>query len=170
MPRDSRQPFDVREIIARLVDGGATPDGHPYLVLEHVDGRATVGRPHIADALVAHPLVELLERRPRHVPRRAQGPVGVVGHELRRSEHRHQPVALELVGVVPEDYREEFQRRLAALRDAAPTVGFKDMRKVIEQELGVSLFHRHARGLILTEQGDLVIKLLASRGMFSVED
>jgi predicted unusual protein kinase regulating ubiquinone biosynthesis (AarF/ABC1/UbiB family) len=40
------------------------------------------------------------------------------------------------VGVVPEDYREEFQRRLAALRDAAPTVGFKDMRKVIEQELG----------------------------------
>src|SRR6195256_5388347 len=40
------------------------------------------------------------------------------------------------VGVVPEDYREEFQRRLAALRDAAPTVGFKDMRKVIEQDLG----------------------------------
>jgi predicted unusual protein kinase regulating ubiquinone biosynthesis (AarF/ABC1/UbiB family) len=40
------------------------------------------------------------------------------------------------VGVVPEDYREEFQRRLAALRDAAPTVAFKDMRKVIEQELG----------------------------------
>src|ERR1700704_5437922 len=40
------------------------------------------------------------------------------------------------VGVVPEDYREEFQRRLAALRDAAPTVSFKDMRKVIEEELG----------------------------------
>jgi predicted unusual protein kinase regulating ubiquinone biosynthesis (AarF/ABC1/UbiB family) len=43
------------------------------------------------------------------------------------------------VGVVPEDYREEFQRRLAALRDAAPTVGFKDMRKVIEQELDARL-------------------------------
>jgi predicted unusual protein kinase regulating ubiquinone biosynthesis (AarF/ABC1/UbiB family) len=40
------------------------------------------------------------------------------------------------VGVVPEDYREEFQRRLAALRDAAPTVSFKEMRKVIEEELG----------------------------------
>ncbi len=40
------------------------------------------------------------------------------------------------VGVVPEEYREEFQRKLAALRDAAPTVTFKDMRKVIEQELG----------------------------------
>jgi predicted unusual protein kinase regulating ubiquinone biosynthesis (AarF/ABC1/UbiB family) len=39
------------------------------------------------------------------------------------------------VGLVPEDYREEFQRKLAALRDAAPTVTFKDMRKVIEQEL-----------------------------------
>ncbi len=39
------------------------------------------------------------------------------------------------VGVVPEDYREEFQRRLGALRDAAPTVTFKDMRKVIEAEL-----------------------------------
>jgi predicted unusual protein kinase regulating ubiquinone biosynthesis (AarF/ABC1/UbiB family) len=39
------------------------------------------------------------------------------------------------VGVVPESYREEFQRKLGALRDAAPTVSFKDMRKVIEQEL-----------------------------------
>ncbi|MBV9472048.1 MAG: AarF/ABC1/UbiB kinase family protein [Solirubrobacterales bacterium] len=39
------------------------------------------------------------------------------------------------VGVVPEQYRAEFQRRLATLRDAAPTVTFKDMRKVIEDEL-----------------------------------
>src|SRR5436305_2463784 len=39
------------------------------------------------------------------------------------------------VGLVPEEYREEFQRKLGALRDAAPTVTFKDMRKVIEQEL-----------------------------------
>ena len=39
------------------------------------------------------------------------------------------------VGLVPEEYREEFQRKLAALRDAAPTVTFKDMRKVIEEEL-----------------------------------
>jgi len=39
------------------------------------------------------------------------------------------------VGVVPEEYREEFQRRLGALRDAAPTVTFKDMRKVIEHQL-----------------------------------
>jgi predicted unusual protein kinase regulating ubiquinone biosynthesis (AarF/ABC1/UbiB family) len=39
------------------------------------------------------------------------------------------------VGLVPEEYREEFQRKLAALRDAAPTVSFKDMRKVVEDEL-----------------------------------
>src|SRR5712692_10191126 len=28
----------------------------------------------------------------------------------------------------------------------------------LEQELSVSLFHRHARGLILTEQGDLLLR------------
>ena len=39
------------------------------------------------------------------------------------------------VGLVPEEYREEFQRKLAELRDAAPKVRFKDMRKVIEEEL-----------------------------------
>ncbi len=39
------------------------------------------------------------------------------------------------VGLVPEEHREEFQRKLGALRDAAPTVTFKDMRKVIEDEL-----------------------------------
>jgi predicted unusual protein kinase regulating ubiquinone biosynthesis (AarF/ABC1/UbiB family) len=43
------------------------------------------------------------------------------------------------VGLVPEDYREEFQSRLAALRDAAPTVTFKQMRRVIEDELGERL-------------------------------
>src|ERR1700727_3420652 len=43
------------------------------------------------------------------------------------------------VGMVPEEYREEFQHKLAALRDAAPTVTFKDMRQVIEEELGERL-------------------------------
>jgi predicted unusual protein kinase regulating ubiquinone biosynthesis (AarF/ABC1/UbiB family) len=43
------------------------------------------------------------------------------------------------VGVVPEEYREEFQHKLAALRDAAPTVTFKQMRTVIEDELGEPL-------------------------------
>jgi predicted unusual protein kinase regulating ubiquinone biosynthesis (AarF/ABC1/UbiB family) len=38
------------------------------------------------------------------------------------------------VGLVPEEFREEFQEKLAALRDAAPKVSFAQMRKVIEQE------------------------------------
>jgi predicted unusual protein kinase regulating ubiquinone biosynthesis (AarF/ABC1/UbiB family) len=43
------------------------------------------------------------------------------------------------VGLVPPDYRDEFQRKLAALRDAAPTVTFRDMRKVIEGELDATI-------------------------------
>jgi predicted unusual protein kinase regulating ubiquinone biosynthesis (AarF/ABC1/UbiB family) len=43
------------------------------------------------------------------------------------------------VGMVPEEYREEFQRKLGELRDMAPTVSFKDMRGVIEDELGERL-------------------------------
>jgi predicted unusual protein kinase regulating ubiquinone biosynthesis (AarF/ABC1/UbiB family) len=39
------------------------------------------------------------------------------------------------VGLVPEPYREEFQRKLGRLRDAAPKVRFEDMRKVIEADL-----------------------------------
>ena len=39
------------------------------------------------------------------------------------------------VGLVPEEYREEFQKKLGALRDAAPTVTFKQMGKVIEEEI-----------------------------------
>ena len=43
------------------------------------------------------------------------------------------------VGLVPEQYREEFQHELAKLRDAAPTVSFKQMRKVIEEDLEESI-------------------------------
>ena len=43
------------------------------------------------------------------------------------------------VGLVPEEYREEFQRKLGELRDAAPKVRFNDMRKVVESELGEKL-------------------------------
>ena len=38
------------------------------------------------------------------------------------------------VGLVPEEYREEFQRKLAELRDSAPKVSFGEMRRVIESE------------------------------------
>src|SRR6478672_13155613 len=40
------------------------------------------------------------------------------------------------VGLVAEEHRDEFQRELAKLRDAAPTVSFKQMRRVIEEDLG----------------------------------
>jgi len=40
------------------------------------------------------------------------------------------------VGLVPEEHREEFQVKLAELRDAAPKVSFKDMKKVIESQYG----------------------------------
>jgi predicted unusual protein kinase regulating ubiquinone biosynthesis (AarF/ABC1/UbiB family) len=43
------------------------------------------------------------------------------------------------VGLVPEEHREEFQRELAKLRDAAPTVSFKQMKKVIEEDLEAKL-------------------------------
>ena len=39
-------------------------------------------------------------------------------------------------GIFPEEIREDFQKALAELRDAAPTVSFEKMRKVIEQDLG----------------------------------
>jgi predicted unusual protein kinase regulating ubiquinone biosynthesis (AarF/ABC1/UbiB family) len=39
------------------------------------------------------------------------------------------------MGLVAEEHREEFQLELAKLRDAAPTVSFKQMRHVIEDEL-----------------------------------
>src|SRR6201993_2102819 len=39
------------------------------------------------------------------------------------------------VGLVAEEHREEFQRELAKLRDAAPTVSFRQMRRVIEDDL-----------------------------------
>jgi predicted unusual protein kinase regulating ubiquinone biosynthesis (AarF/ABC1/UbiB family) len=43
------------------------------------------------------------------------------------------------VGLVPEEFREEFQAKLAELRDAAPKVAFKDMKKVIESEYGARI-------------------------------
>ena len=39
------------------------------------------------------------------------------------------------MGIVPEEHREEFQLELAKLRDAAPTVSFKQMKRVIEEDL-----------------------------------
>jgi predicted unusual protein kinase regulating ubiquinone biosynthesis (AarF/ABC1/UbiB family) len=45
---------------------------------------------------------------------------------------------IDLEGLPP-DARDRFQAKLASLRDSAPRVSFKDMRKVIEDELGERL-------------------------------
>ncbi len=43
------------------------------------------------------------------------------------------------VGMVPEEFREEFQAKLAKLQAAAEPRPFKDMKKVVEQDLGAKL-------------------------------
>jgi predicted unusual protein kinase regulating ubiquinone biosynthesis (AarF/ABC1/UbiB family) len=43
------------------------------------------------------------------------------------------------VGLVPEEFRDEFQQELGKLRDAAPTVSLAEMQKVIERDLGERL-------------------------------
>src|SRR5689334_19721551 len=39
------------------------------------------------------------------------------------------------LGIVPPEHRERFQAKLATLRDAAPTVSFEEMRRVLEGDL-----------------------------------
>ncbi len=77
-----------------------------------------------------------LERR--HIEA-AEQIVDALGHMKGAAMKLGQVMSFLDVGLVPEEYREEFQRKLGKLRDAAPTVSFKDMRKVIEQELGERL-------------------------------
>jgi predicted unusual protein kinase regulating ubiquinone biosynthesis (AarF/ABC1/UbiB family) len=73
-----------------------------------------------------------LERR--HIEA-AEQIVEALGHMKGAAMKLGQVMSFLDVGLVPEEYREEFQRKLGKLRDAAPTVKFKDMRKVIEEEL-----------------------------------
>jgi predicted unusual protein kinase regulating ubiquinone biosynthesis (AarF/ABC1/UbiB family) len=77
-----------------------------------------------------------LERR--HVEAMEQI-VDALGHMKGAAMKLGQVLSFLDVGVVPDEYREEFQHKLGRLRDAAPTVTFKQMRKVIEQELGEKL-------------------------------
>jgi predicted unusual protein kinase regulating ubiquinone biosynthesis (AarF/ABC1/UbiB family) len=73
-----------------------------------------------------------LERR--HIEA-AEQIVDALGHMKGAAMKLGQVMSFLDVGLVPEEYREEFQRKLGKLRDAAPTVTFKEMRKVIEEEL-----------------------------------
>jgi predicted unusual protein kinase regulating ubiquinone biosynthesis (AarF/ABC1/UbiB family) len=73
-----------------------------------------------------------LERR--HIEA-AEQIVDALGHMKGAAMKLGQVMSFLDVGLVPEEYRDEFQRKLGKLRDAAPTVTFKEMRKVIEEEL-----------------------------------
>ena len=79
---------------------------------------------------------EALERR--HIEA-AEQLVSVLGTMRGAAMKVGQQLSFLDMGLVPESYREEFQRKLAALRDRAPAVGFKGMRRVIEEELGEPL-------------------------------
>ncbi|HWX75601.1 MAG TPA: AarF/ABC1/UbiB kinase family protein, partial [Solirubrobacteraceae bacterium] len=61
--------------------------------------------------------------------------VDALGHMKGAAMKLGQVMSFLDVGLVPEEYREEFQHELAKLRDAAPTVSFKQMRRVIEEDL-----------------------------------
>ena len=72
-----------------------------------------------------------LERR--HIDA-AEQIVEALGHMKGAAMKLGQVMSFLDVGLVPEEFREDFQAKLAELRDAAPKVSFKDMRKVIESE------------------------------------
>ncbi|HEY1689152.1 MAG TPA: AarF/ABC1/UbiB kinase family protein [Solirubrobacteraceae bacterium] len=61
--------------------------------------------------------------------------VGVLGTMKGAAMKLGQVMSFLDVGLVPEEFRDEFQHELAKLRDAAPTVSFKQMKKVIEDDL-----------------------------------
>jgi predicted unusual protein kinase regulating ubiquinone biosynthesis (AarF/ABC1/UbiB family) len=65
--------------------------------------------------------------------------VAVLGNMKGAAMKIGQTLSVIDVGAVPEPYREEFQAKLAKLQNMAPQVDFKDMRKVIEQDLGGKL-------------------------------
>ena len=60
--------------------------------------------------------------------------VSALGHMKGAAMKLGQVMSFLDVGLVPPEYRDEFQRKLGELRAAAPTVAFEDMCKVIEEE------------------------------------
>src|ERR1700687_6495882 len=61
--------------------------------------------------------------------------VAVLGTMKGAAMELGQGMSFLAVGLVAEEHRDEFQRELAKLRDAAPTVSFKQMKRVIEEDL-----------------------------------
>jgi predicted unusual protein kinase regulating ubiquinone biosynthesis (AarF/ABC1/UbiB family) len=66
----------------------------------------------------------------------AQQIVRVLGGMKGAAMKAGQVLSVADLEAVPEEYREEVRATLASLRDSAPAVGFEEMRRVIERELG----------------------------------
>src|SRR5437763_13065995 len=79
---------------------------------------------------------QALERRQIET---AEQIVAVLGTMKRAAMKLGQVISFLDVGLVPPEHRDEFQTKLAALRDAAPKVDFKDMKKVLEGQYGSKL-------------------------------
>jgi predicted unusual protein kinase regulating ubiquinone biosynthesis (AarF/ABC1/UbiB family) len=106
-------------------------------------GRATGGQAAKQAGTRAANLVRSDEAARSAVERRhvqtAEQIVAVLGTMKGASMKLGQMLSFLNIGLVDEEHREEFQQKLAALRDNAPVVPFKDMRDVIERELGKRL-------------------------------
>ena len=69
----------------------------------------------------------------------AQQIVRVLGGMKGAAMKAGQVLSVADLEAVPPEYREEVRATLASLRDSAPAVGFNEMRRVIERELGEPL-------------------------------
>jgi predicted unusual protein kinase regulating ubiquinone biosynthesis (AarF/ABC1/UbiB family) len=75
----------------------------------------------------------------RHALQTADRIVNVLGGMKGAAMKVGQTLSVLDPGMVPEPYRDEFQAKLAKLQAMAPSVPFKDMQRVIEQDLGEPL-------------------------------
>ena len=82
---------------------------------------------------------ERSERMSRQQFQTAEQIVDVLGTMKGAAMKVGQVLSFMDVGLVPPEHRDEFQAKLARLRDMAPTVAFRDMRKVMETDMGQRL-------------------------------
>lgn len=82
---------------------------------------------------------EAAEATARQQIKTAQQMVDVLGTMKGAAMKVGQALSVLDVGLVPKEYREEFQQKLAELRNMAPKVAFSEMKKVIETDLGDKL-------------------------------
>jgi predicted unusual protein kinase regulating ubiquinone biosynthesis (AarF/ABC1/UbiB family) len=85
--------------------------------------------------LTRHPRARRAALERRHVET-AEQVLNVLGTMKGAAMKVGQMLSFVDLGIVPREARREFQRKLAALRDAAPQVPFPRMMRVLEEDLG----------------------------------